>query len=113
MSAREQEAQEALEKREYWNWAEKARSPRINTLRKAAWSKATKGSSWLPGVKVCTGGLYWYTKVFREAEPNESFIITRAKALAALLDNIPIFVIDQSRIMGYTGSAPHKVHWIP
>ncbi|MDY6843593.1 MAG: hypothetical protein SVW57_05825, partial [Thermodesulfobacteriota bacterium] len=71
MSIKEQEAQGALEKREYWAWAENARSSRLNYLRKAVWSKATKGSSWLPGVKVCTEGLYWFTKVFKEADPSE------------------------------------------
>ncbi|MDY6844572.1 MAG: pyruvate formate lyase family protein, partial [Thermodesulfobacteriota bacterium] len=113
MSIKEQEAKDSLEKREYWIWAEKARSPRLNYLRKAVWSKATKGSSWLPGIKICTEGLYWFTKVFKEADPSEPFIITRAKSLAALMDNIPIFIVDQSRIMGYPGSAPHLIHWIP
>ncbi|MDY6843641.1 MAG: pyruvate formate lyase family protein, partial [Thermodesulfobacteriota bacterium] len=113
MSFKEQEVQEALEKREFWNWAEKARSPRINYLRKAIWSKASKGSSFLPGISVCTEGLYWFTKVFQEADPSEPFIITRAKALATLLDNISIFIIDQTLIVGYVGSAPHMVYWLP
>ncbi|MDY6843570.1 MAG: pyruvate formate lyase family protein, partial [Thermodesulfobacteriota bacterium] len=94
-------------------WAEKARSSRINYLRKSVWSKATKGSSWLPGIKIDTEGLYWFTKVCQEADPSEPFIITKAKAVATLMDNIPIFIVDQSRIVGYVGSAPHMVHWIP
>jgi formate C-acetyltransferase/benzylsuccinate synthase len=113
VDVKEKEVQEALEKKEYWWWAEKARSQRMDYLRKAVWSKATKGSSWLPGVEVCTEGLRWFTKGFKEADPAEEFIITRANAFALLLDNIPIFIVDQSRIVGYPGSAPHRIHWIP
>ncbi|MDY6844062.1 MAG: pyruvate formate lyase family protein [Thermodesulfobacteriota bacterium] len=113
MSVKEQEAQDVLEKREFWNWAEKARSPRLDYLRKAAWSKAGKGSRWLPGVKVCTEGLHWFTEVFKKADPSEPFMITRAKALAALLDNVPIFIIDNARIVGYVGAAPNLVYWNP
>ncbi|RJQ28044.1 MAG: formate acetyltransferase, partial [Peptococcaceae bacterium] len=98
---KEKEKQEALEKKEYWWWAEKSRSARLNYLRKAVWSKATKGSSFLPGIEVCTDSMRLYTEKFREADPAEAFIITRARAFAHMLDNIPIFIIDHSRIVGY------------
>jgi len=99
--------------REFWWWAEKERSPKINYLRKAVWSKATKGSGWLPGIEVDLENIRIQTKVFKEANPAEPFIITRAKALASVLDNIPIFITDQSRIQGYSAAAPHKVSWTP
>jgi len=99
--------------REFWWWAEKERSARLNYLRKAVWSKATKGSSWLPGIQLDLENMRWQTKVFKEASPAEPFIITRAKALAVVLDNMPIFITDQSRIQGYPGSAPHLITWIP
>ena len=41
-------ADELYDARQYWWWAEKKRSPRLNYLRKAVWSKATKGSACLP-----------------------------------------------------------------
>jgi len=41
-----------FEAREFWWWAEKTRSPKLDYLRKAVWSKAVKGSSWLPGVQL-------------------------------------------------------------
>ena len=106
-------AQELYDARQYWWWAEKKRSPRLNYLRKAVWSKATKGSSWLPGVQMDLENMRWFTKTFKEAPPAEPFIITRARALAALLDNMPIFITDHSRIVGYPGSAPHLLTWIP
>ncbi|MDY6856578.1 MAG: pyruvate formate lyase family protein [Thermodesulfobacteriota bacterium] len=105
--------EELLDNRQYWWWAEKKRSPRLNYLRKAIWSKATKGSSWLPGVQIDLENIRWQTKIFKEAPPSEPFIITRARALAALLDNTPIFITDHSRIQGYPASAPHLVTWIP
>jgi formate C-acetyltransferase/benzylsuccinate synthase len=104
---------ELLDTRQYWWWAEKKRSPRLNYLRKAIWSKATKGSSYLPGVQVDLENFRWHTRIFKEAPPSEPFIITRARALAALLDNMPVFITDQSRIQGYPGSAPHLITWIP
>ena len=106
-------AEELSDARQYWWWAEKARSPRLNYLRKAVWSKATKGSAYLPGIEVDLEGGRWYTKIFKEAPPAEPAILTRARSHAALLDNMPIFITDHSRIVGYPGSAPHLVTWIP
>ena len=46
---KQNEINELLEKRQYWWWAEKARSPRIDYLRKAVWSKVFtfQGSKWM------------------------------------------------------------------
>ncbi|MDY6854150.1 MAG: pyruvate formate lyase family protein [Thermodesulfobacteriota bacterium] len=104
---------ELYDAREYWWWAEKKRSPRLSYLRKAVWSKATKGSTYLPGIQVDLENGRWQTKIFKEAPPSEPFIITRARALEAVLDNMPIFITDHSRIQGYPGSAPHLITWIP
>jgi len=105
--------EDLFEAREFWWWAEKVRTPRLDYLRKAVWSKAVKGSSWLPGVQLDLENLRWQTKVFKEASPAEPTILTRAKALAAVLDNMPVFITDQSRIQGYPGSAPNLITWIP
>lgn len=113
VEVKEKAVKELYDARQFWWWAEKARSPRLDYLRKAVWSKATKGSSFLPGIEMCTQTIRWYTKIFKEADPAEPYIITKAKALAALFDNINIFIIDNQRIVGYPGSAPHKVTWIP
>ena len=111
--ASEKEQQKLLDKGEYWNWAEKARSPRIDYLRKAIWSKATKGSAYLPGVKADTELIYWATRVFKEADPMEPWVLTKARALNTVFEKIPIFILDHSRVVGYNGSAPHKIQWIP
>ena len=42
---KQKDLQGFIDRREYWWWAEKARSPRINHLRKAVWSKGAKGAS--------------------------------------------------------------------
>ncbi|MDY6934117.1 MAG: hypothetical protein SVZ03_07830, partial [Spirochaetota bacterium] len=63
-TAKEKSEKELYDAREYWWWAEKKRSPRLNYLRKAVWSKATKGSAWLPGVKLCLDNIHWQTKIF-------------------------------------------------
>jgi formate C-acetyltransferase/benzylsuccinate synthase len=104
---------ELLDARQYWWWAEKKRTSRLNYLRKAVWSKAAKGSTWLPGVQIDLENIRWHTKIFKEALPSEPFIITRARANAAVLDNMPVFITDHSRIQGYPGSAPHLITWIP
>jgi len=111
----EKELKESLEKREYWWWAEKARSPRIDYLRKAVWFKGAKGSSYLPGVKVDLHMLKTYTEIFQGMEAaTDPFFITRAKAYAETLDTVPIFIIDQSRIVGYTpAGSPNLVLWNP
>ncbi|RLF26349.1 MAG: hypothetical protein DRN14_07000, partial [Thermoplasmata archaeon] len=112
-SASEQENQDLLEKREYWKWAEKTRSPRLDYLRKAVWSKATKGSAYLPGIMADTELIYWSTNVFKESDPMEPWVLTKANALHKVFSNIPIFIVDQSRIVGYNGSAPNKIQWVP
>jgi len=90
---KEKELQESLEKREYWWWAEKARSPRVDYLRKAVWSKASKGSSYLPGTKADTHPVKAYAEVFgREEAKTEPYIITWAKAQAEVNDTIPVFI---------------------
>jgi len=104
---------ELFDSREFWWWAEQKRSDRLSYLRKAAWSKATKGSSWLPGVKMDLENMRWQTKIFKEASPAEPYIITKARAVAAVLDNMPVFITDHSTIVGYPGSAPHLITWIP
>jgi len=106
--------QELLDKRQYWWWAEKARSPRIDYLRKAVWSKAPKGAAYLPGTKICEYGPLLYAKAFDTYEAKiEPYMITWSKALAYLSDEIPVFIVDHSRITGYCGSAPHKIFWVP
>ena len=105
-------AEELYDARQYWWWAEKKRSPRLNYLRKAVWSKGVKGSGYLPGVHADLEAARWQTKIFKEAPPSEPFIITRARAHAAVLDNMPVFITDHSRIVGYVGSAPNLLTWI-
>jgi len=110
--AKEKELQALYEKREYWWWAEKARSPRIDYLRKAVWAKTHKGSLYLPGIKYDSFMLRVFTEVFqRPLAATEPFLVTRARAWAEMLDTIPIFIVDRARIVGYMGSAPHIIMW--
>ncbi len=60
-------AEELYDARQYWWWAEKKRSPRLDYLRKAVWSKASKGSTDSPGIHADLEVGRWYTKTFKEA----------------------------------------------
>ncbi|MCD6223927.1 MAG: hypothetical protein J7K32_00125, partial [Deltaproteobacteria bacterium] len=105
---------ELLDKREYWWWAEQARSSRLDYLRKAVWSKATKGAAYLPGIKICEYGPVCYARAFGADEAASTpYMLTWAKALTYVNDEIPAFIVDKSRIVGYCGSAPHKLFWVP
>ncbi|MBL0731232.1 MAG: formate acetyltransferase [Desulfosarcina sp.] len=113
-SAKNASPEELLEKRQYWWWAEQARSPRIDYLRKAVWSKATKGASYLPGVKVCKWGPLKYAEAWDSYDAKlDPYMLTWAKALVKANDEIPAFIVDQSRIVGSCGSAPHNIYWVP
>ncbi|MDY6844524.1 MAG: pyruvate formate lyase family protein, partial [Thermodesulfobacteriota bacterium] len=102
---------EALKEKQEWWWvAEKTRSARLDYLRKAVWDKGVKGVGYLPGIKVDLERSLLYTQGYRENE-NDPEIIRRAKALANLFDNISIFIVDNSQIVGYLGGAPHAVMW--
>ena len=112
MATKKEELNELLEKRQYWWWAEKARSPRIDYLRKAVWSKAPKGSAWLPGTKMDEWGPILMAEAWDTYDAKlDPYIMTWAKAQAKLNDEMPIFIVDKSRIIGHCASAPHKVFW--
>ena len=113
MATKKEELNELLEKRQYWWWAEKARSPRLDYLRKAIWSKASKGAAFLPGTKLCEYSPIMFAKVFGAEQARiEPYMLTWARALAKVNEEIPAFIIDHSRIVGYCASAPHKIFWI-
>jgi benzylsuccinate synthase len=91
----------------YWWEAEKKRSPRLNYLRKALWTKNCLQSDFLPGVMCGLDRVYWSTKVFSETE-GEPMVLRRAKALNALFENQPVFIVDQSRIVGFSCARPNE-----
>ncbi|MBI9076219.1 MAG: formate acetyltransferase [Desulfatibacillum sp.] len=102
--------QEHEEKQEWWWIAEKRRSKRLDYLRKAVWKKGALGGNYAPGIKVDLDGPKLFTDMWRfwKFDP---VMMRRAKSLAHVLDNIPIFITDHSQIMGYWGSAPHTISW--
>ena len=112
MATKKEELNELLEKRQYWWWAEKARSPRLDYLRKAIWSKASKGSAYLPGIKVDEYGPLCTAEAFdTELAKAEPYILTWGRALANICDVMPVYIVDNARIVGGCTSAPHKVWW--
>ncbi len=92
----------------WWDEATKKRSSRNDYLRRAAWSKGTVGADYHQGITMCVQKVMWWTRVFRETE-GEPWVIRRAKALAVFLDYIPVFIIDQSQVVGYAGSRPSTI----
>ncbi|MDY6834072.1 MAG: pyruvate formate lyase family protein [Chloroflexota bacterium] len=102
-----QETQEEV--REAWWWeAEKKRSTELDYLRKAVWSKGTTGGAYQPGIKAGLDRCYWYTKSWQETE-EWPYPERRALALRNVLQHIPIFIIDHSRILGYHAARPNEL----
>ena len=99
------------EVKEAWWWeAQNKRSAKLDYLRKAVWSKGTTGGEYLPGIKAGLDKLYWYTKTFKETD-GLPWVQRRARALDALLLNIPIFIVDHQCLMGYGGARPNELEW--
>ena len=108
----EKELKELEESRQWWWVAEKTRSKRLDYLRKAIWKKGALGGAYAPGVKIELNRNILLTESWKENE-DDPVMLRRAKALAHILDNIPIFIIDHSQLVGYVGSAPHTLGMWP
>ncbi|MDY6844882.1 MAG: pyruvate formate lyase family protein, partial [Thermodesulfobacteriota bacterium] len=106
------EDQELEEKQQWWWLAEKRRSARLDYLRKAVWQKGAKGTSYLPGIKIDLEFPLLYTESYRENE-GDALITRRAKALSHAWDNMSIFIMDHAQLVGYLGTAPHNIAWLP
>ncbi|MDY6835402.1 MAG: pyruvate formate lyase family protein [Chloroflexota bacterium] len=99
--------------REAWWWeAEKKRSTRLNYLRKAVWSKGATGGRYQEGVTGGTDRIYWWTKVYKQTDRLPE-VERRASALETYLTYLPIFIIDQSQIVGYISARPNEVPFYP
>ncbi len=107
-SERGNDIKEMEEKQQWWWAAEKGRSSRLDYLRKAVWKKGGVGGLYQPGVKVDMTFPQLFTDAWKENE-GEQIMLQKARALAHVLDNIPIFITDQAQIVGYVGSAPHEM----
>ena len=93
---------------DYWWEAENKRSKRLDYFRKALWSKDSTSGDFQSGVMAGVDKMYWFTRVFNETE-GEPWVIRRAKALVTTLENQPVFIADQSRIVGYSCARPNEV----
>jgi len=98
------------EKQEWWWIAEKRRSRRLDYLRKAVWKKGALGGNYAPGIKLDLEGPTLFTDMWKRNH-TDPIMLRRAKALAHVLDNIPIFITDQAQLVGYMGSLPHTLAW--
>ena len=92
----------------YWWEAQNRRSTRLQYLRNAIWSKNCVQSDHLPGVMCGLDRVYWTTRVYSETE-GEPLVFRRAKALNALFENQPVFIVDQSQIVGFSCALPNEV----
>jgi len=106
-----EEATEQLERNQQWWWlAEKARSKRLDYLRKTVWKKGVVGRNYAPGTKIDLIFPRLFTETWKEHE-GEPIMLRKAHALAYVLDNIPLFISDHAQLVGYVGSAPHEMVW--
>ncbi|GAB6161809.1 glycyl radical protein [Desulfothermus naphthae] len=102
---------EQLEKEQKW-WfvAEKKRSKRLDYLRKAVWKKGAIGGVYAPGIKIDLEFPRLFTEAWKENE-DDPIMLKKAKALAHVWENTPIFITDHAQLVGYLGSAPHTIVW--
>ena len=95
---------------EWWWAAEKKRSKRLNSLRKAIWKKGAIGGVYPAGLKLDMEYPTLFTDMWKQCE-QDPIMLRRAKASANVLDNIPIFITDDAQLVGYAGCAPHTMGW--
>jgi len=101
---------ELEEERQWWWMAEKTRSKRLDYLRKAVWKKGGIGGLYAPGIKIDLVFPQLFTKAWKENE-GEPIMVQKARAMAFVLDNTPIFIADHAQLVGYCGTAPHEMVW--
>ena len=107
-----EEIKELGDKQEWWWVAEKTRSNRLDYLRKAVWKKGALGGNYAPGIKIDLDRNLLFTESWKENE-NDEIMLRKAKAMANILENIPVFITDQAQLVGYVGSAPHTLGMWP
>ncbi len=107
-ASKDKSLEELKENREWWWMAEKTRSKRLDYLRKAVWKKGAIGGLYAPGIKVDLERSVLFTEGWKASE-HDSTMLRKAKALANVLDNISIFITDQSQIVGCVSNAPHTL----
>jgi formate C-acetyltransferase/benzylsuccinate synthase len=102
---------EEMQNKDQWWWmAEQKRSKRLDYLRKAVWKKGAVGGSYLPGVKIDLSRPVLYTQAWEE-NSGDPILLRKAKALAYVWDNTPIFITDHANLVGYVGDAPNTLMW--
>ncbi len=100
-----------LEEKQQWWWvAEKTRSERLEYLRKAVWKKGCQGGVYAPGIKIDLTFPQLFTEAWKENE-GEPIILQKARAMAYVFDNTPIFITEHAQLVGYCGTAPHELVW--
>ena len=101
---------EMEEKQQWWWAAEKSRSKRLDYLRKAVWKKGAIGGLYPPGLKIDLTFPQLFTEAWKENE-GEPIMLQKARALAHVFDNTPIFITDHAQLVGCVGSGPHEMVW--
>ncbi|QCQ22293.1 pyruvate formate lyase family protein [Desulfoglaeba alkanexedens] len=107
-----QDIEQLKESQQWWKVAEKLRSPRLDYLRKAVWKKGAIGGAYAPGIKIEIMRNILFTESWKENE-RDPIMMRKAKALAHVWRNIPIFITDHAQLVGYVGSAPNTLGMWP
>ncbi len=106
----QKEIKEHENNQEWWWLAEKARSKRLDYLRKAVWKKGAIGGAYNPGIKINLERPVLFTEAWKENDKDPQ-MLRKAKALANVLENKTIFITDHAQIVGYAGSLPNTLEW--
>ncbi len=102
------EMEQHKQNNEWWWVAEETRSERLDYLRKAVWKKGALGGNYAPGLKICMTYPLLFTEAWKK-HSGDPIMLRKAKSMAHVLDNIPIFITDHAQLVGYVGSAPHEM----
>jgi formate C-acetyltransferase/benzylsuccinate synthase len=108
--AKDISTQELEQKQEWWWIAEKKRSKRLDYLRKAVWKKGALGGNYAPGIKVDLEIPQLFTNMWNFWKYDPA-MLRRAKSMAHVLENMPIFITDHAQLVGYMGTLPHTLAW--
>ena len=107
-TAKDKNSKELEQNQEWWWVAEKTRSKRLDYLRKAVWKKGAVGGVYASGIKVDLERPVLFTESWK-ANEYDHIMLKKAKALANVLDNISIFITDNSQLVGCVSNAPHTL----
>ena len=102
--------QEFEDKQQWWWAAEAKRSKRLDYLRKAVWRKGSTGGAPISPIKLDLEPALRRIELYKQFK-REPLPIRVAKLHSAMWDSDPIYIVDQSQIVGSKTPSPSTESW--